>query len=246
VAAFLQPEVLVVDEVLAVGDTAFQKQAIARMQEVSKGGCTILFVSHNLTAVRSLCKRSILLNDGALVYEGSTAHCLAKYLGYEAAPGSLRRTWSGLDAPAGGSFRMSEAEVCALLPDGSSTDMLDVSLPLRIRVGIACDGVKVPDVSVHILSDEGEFLAASSTLYHRDASRRPEQRGDVVYHSCTIPAHFFNHHSYRLRVLVVEDRITTVLRLDDLFHISFVPPARPESTWMGHTASHFIVGWEWA
>lgn len=72
VAAHLEPEILVVDEVLAVGDAEFQKKAIGKMQDVSKGqGRTVLFVSHNMAAVRSLCKRGVILQNGMLVYDGN-------------------------------------------------------------------------------------------------------------------------------------------------------------------------------
>lgn len=81
VAAFLEPEILVVDEVLAVGDAEFQKKAIGKMQDVSKGeGRTVLFVSHNMAAVRSLCTRGIVLENGTLVYDGSTEGAVNYYL----------------------------------------------------------------------------------------------------------------------------------------------------------------------
>ena len=84
VAAFLEPEILVVDEVLAVGDAEFQKKAIGKMQDVSKGeGRTVLFVSHNMAAVRSLCSKGILLENGRIVYQGSTDDTINLYLNKE-------------------------------------------------------------------------------------------------------------------------------------------------------------------
>ena len=81
VAAFLEPEILVVDEVLAVGDAEFQKKAIGKMKDVSlNGGRTVLFVSHNMAAVRSLCKNGILLSNGQLDYMGTAQDCVDKYL----------------------------------------------------------------------------------------------------------------------------------------------------------------------
>jgi lipopolysaccharide transport system ATP-binding protein len=81
IAAHLEPEILVVDEVLAVGDAEFQKKAIGKMQDVSKGeGRTVLFVSHNMAAVRSLCTRGILLKNGTIDYIGSIPNTLDKYL----------------------------------------------------------------------------------------------------------------------------------------------------------------------
>ena len=81
VAAHLDPEILVVDEVLAVGDAEFQKKAIGKMQDVSKGqGRTVLFVSHNMNAIKMLCKNGIILNNGTLVFSGETGDCINRYL----------------------------------------------------------------------------------------------------------------------------------------------------------------------
>jgi lipopolysaccharide transport system ATP-binding protein len=87
VAAHLEPEILVVDEVLAVGDAEFQKKCLGKMGEVAKGGRTVLFVSHNMGAISSLCKTGILLRDGKLFYFGDVTNTINKYL--ENAKGEL-------------------------------------------------------------------------------------------------------------------------------------------------------------
>jgi lipopolysaccharide transport system ATP-binding protein len=81
VAAFLEPDILVIDEVLAVGDAEFQKKAIGKMQDISRGdGRTVLFVSHNMAAVKSLCTRAIVLEHGTSVFEGETDEAVDFYL----------------------------------------------------------------------------------------------------------------------------------------------------------------------
>ncbi len=81
VAAFLEPEILVVDEVLAVGDAEFQKKAIGKMQDVSRGeGRTVLFVSHNMAAVRSLCQRGVVLENGGMVFDGEVNDAVDHYI----------------------------------------------------------------------------------------------------------------------------------------------------------------------
>ena len=80
VAAHLEPEVLVVDEVLAVGDAMFQKKCLGKMQDVSKGGRTVLFVSHNMGAVTSLCRTAIWLNGGRIVHSGPAREIVDEYL----------------------------------------------------------------------------------------------------------------------------------------------------------------------
>lgn len=80
VAAHLEPEILLVDEVLAVGDAAFQKKCLGKVGNVAKEGRTVLFVSHNMAAVRSLCSRAFLLSDGRIVFCGPTSQCIDHYL----------------------------------------------------------------------------------------------------------------------------------------------------------------------
>jgi lipopolysaccharide transport system ATP-binding protein len=79
VAAHLEPEILVVDEVLAVGDAQFQKKCLGKIQEVAQSGRTVLFVSHNMAAVETLCSRGIVLNAGRLVYSGAVREALTSY-----------------------------------------------------------------------------------------------------------------------------------------------------------------------
>lgn len=88
VAAHLEPDVLVVDEVLAVGDAEFQKKCLGKMQDVSRGGRTVLFVSHNLAAVQTLCNRAIWMDGGTVAWDGSVDEATRRYLARSAnAPG---------------------------------------------------------------------------------------------------------------------------------------------------------------
>jgi lipopolysaccharide transport system ATP-binding protein len=80
VAAYLEPEILVVDEVLAVGDLAFQNKCLGKMKEVAKGGRTVLFVSHNMGAIRSLCESAILLDNGKIIHKGTADEVVRHYI----------------------------------------------------------------------------------------------------------------------------------------------------------------------
>jgi lipopolysaccharide transport system ATP-binding protein len=84
VAAHLQPEILLVDEVLAVGDADFQQRCLGKMKDVTREGRTIVFVSHNLAAVRGLCPRALVLERGRLVFDGDTDSAIERYLGHDA------------------------------------------------------------------------------------------------------------------------------------------------------------------
>jgi lipopolysaccharide transport system ATP-binding protein len=80
VAAHLEPDVLIVDEVLAVGDAEFQKKSLGKMRAVSSGGRTVLFVSHNMGAIQALCSRAIWLNGGAVAFDGAVGESISRYL----------------------------------------------------------------------------------------------------------------------------------------------------------------------
>ncbi len=100
IAAHLEPEILIVDEVLAVGDAEFQKKAIGKMQDVSKGqGRTVLFVSHNMASVKSLCTRAILLENGTVTYEGKVIDVIKYYQDNLVEDNMSFKEWSGDNRP---------------------------------------------------------------------------------------------------------------------------------------------------
>ena len=128
VAAFLEPEILLVDEVLSVGDRAFQERCIGRMQDVTRGGRTVVFVSHNLAAVQSLCTRAVLLEQGRIVHEGDVADVIAAYVSStdREARTSLRER---VDRRGDGRLRFVEVEVRG--PNGPVRAGDDVEVHLR-------------------------------------------------------------------------------------------------------------------
>ncbi len=111
VAAHLEPEILLIDEVLAVGDLAFQRKCLGRMDEIAHGGRTILFVSHNLTAVSSLCSRAILVDHGRLAADGEVPEVISRYL--ELTEGEERKTSLHLreDRTGDGTLRFTSIEL---------------------------------------------------------------------------------------------------------------------------------------
>lgn len=106
VAAHLEPEILIVDEVLAVGDMAFQKKCLGKMGEVSREGRTVLFVSHNMAAIQSLCSRAFLVDYGRIVAHGKTNEIVQKYLNLNITPYSARNLDEIVDRVGGYNLRM--------------------------------------------------------------------------------------------------------------------------------------------
>jgi len=125
VAAHLEPEILIVDEVLAVGDAAFQRKSIGRMKEVSRQGRTVLFVSHNLGLVRNLCSRGILIRDGKVACDGPVATALSEYASNSGQTG--KRT-----PRAGEEFLLQEVRV--LDDEGGASGVVICGKPFTIEV----------------------------------------------------------------------------------------------------------------
>jgi len=132
VAAHLEPEVLLVDEVLAVGDAEFQRRCLGRMQDLSESGRTVLFVSHNMQAVSQLCERAIWLDKGRVVDDGRSAEIVARYL-QSGSGGGSSRAWPDLaTAPGDDLVRLRSVRV---VQDEEETGAVDVRRPVGIEIG---------------------------------------------------------------------------------------------------------------
>jgi len=157
VAAHLEPEILLIDEVLAVGDSSFQKKCLNKMEEVGKGGRTVLFVSHNMPAVTRLCQRVILLHEGEVLKDGPSHQVVNAYL--QSGLGSrAERVWSDLQkAPGNDIVRLRAVRVRN--EEGKVTEAMDIRRPaaLEMEYDVLKDGhVLVPNY--HVLNEEGVYV----------------------------------------------------------------------------------------
>jgi lipopolysaccharide transport system ATP-binding protein len=125
VAAYLEPEVLIVDEVLAVGDADFQKKCIDKMQDAGRGGRTVLFVSHNMSAITRLCDRAILINDGMVADDGPAPEVVGRYLTSDLGTSAAREWHDPKCAPAGQAARLIAVRVRK--NGGNITESIDIS-----------------------------------------------------------------------------------------------------------------------
>jgi len=136
VAAHLEPEILVIDEVLAVGDAAFQRKCLGKMSDVAHQGRTVLFVSHNMTAVRSLCSRAILLQQGRKAVEGEAGMCVDRYLAEITKEASNEVVLTKVPRPRNADEALRIERVRIVSPDGRplvrSGDPLEVELDFRV------------------------------------------------------------------------------------------------------------------
>ena len=106
VAAFLEPEILLVDEVLAVGDAEFQRKCLGKMANISEEGRTVLFVSHNMSAMQSLCSKAIVLNEGKVIFNGDTREAINYYLKTNHNVNDNNISWNIDEAPGGENLKI--------------------------------------------------------------------------------------------------------------------------------------------
>jgi lipopolysaccharide transport system ATP-binding protein len=131
VAAHLDPEILVIDEVLAVGDVAFQRKCLGRMEDVATTGRTVLFVSHNMQAIRSLCSRAVWLEGGRVVLDDEAGRVVDAYLARQSAEGA-HVEWPTGEGPGDATARLVSMSV--LDEDGNVAELVNSSRPARVRM----------------------------------------------------------------------------------------------------------------
>jgi homopolymeric O-antigen transport system ATP-binding protein len=188
VAAHLEPEILLVDEVLAVGDAEFQRRCLGRMEELSDSGRTVLFVSHQMQAVSQLCDRAVQLEKGRIVNEGPAGDVVARYLQTAGGAGS-EITWPDLEtAPGDTLVRLRSVRV--VLEDGSTTDVVDVRRSVGIEIGFTVlrDGMPIfPKIKV--LDRRGEI--AFNAMDTSSRWNEPTEPGEYVS-TAWIPPNLLN------------------------------------------------------
>ena len=172
VAAFLEPDILVIDEVLAVGDSDFQKKCLQKMEDVGKHGRTVLFVSHNMQMVTRLCSRAILLEKGKIKDDGPADKVVAAYLS-SGRVSSSERVWKNMQETPGG-------EVARLLAvrvkdeDGEVLESFDIRKPIGIEMKyevLKSDFLLLPHYN--IFNEEGDWLFTTIDTDPDWRGRRP-------------------------------------------------------------------------
>jgi len=187
VAAHLEPEILLVDEVLAVGDAAFQKKCLGKMSDVAKQGRTVIFVSHHMPAITRLCPRAILLDGGRVRQDGHSHEVTVKYLASESGTSAERHWESPAVAPGDDAARLKRVRV---LQHGRVCDTVDIRHPVEVEMEFWCLKPGAVLVSVFsFLNDQGVHLFVTGDWY-RAKCGQPRPVG--VYRSrCVVPGNVF-------------------------------------------------------
>jgi lipopolysaccharide transport system ATP-binding protein len=194
VAAHLEPDVLIVDEVLAVGDAAFQRKSLGRMDAVATSGRTVLFVSHNMGAVRSLCQRALILDGGAVVFDGPADAAVSAYMSdVGKVEGGGEIAWSSDDPKRPWSDEIALSGIRLVAPSGRCQSVFDTDTPIRVEMDYEIlRPLRGGRFVVGVHTPEGE-LAFQTT----DHGSRPEVDAPGRYRSsAVIPPRFLNRRNY--------------------------------------------------
>lgn len=242
VAAFLEPDILIVDEVLAVGDAAFQRKCLGRLGHSSYDGRTVIFVSHNLPAVRSLCARSIVLERGEIVFDGPTEEAIRRYLDY-AETTDFRWDLRKAERPRlemRSMAKLCEAEISRA---NKELDSIPVASPILIRIHFdVISEIEDCVVVLNIYSLEDVLIAQSvSTVSYEPVACLPVGRYTVEVRCPSFP---LQPGKYRLGF-----GIRSALSLEDQVNatgtIEITESMELESPWFGTTGGYLRLPVTW-
>jgi len=201
VAAHLEPEILLVDEVLAVGDYVFQKKSLGKMEDISKQGRTIIFVSHNMPAITSLCTRAMLLEKGGIVKEGDAVSVVGHYYSEEGNSSASVDFTSDEEKPGDDVVRL--LRVTVEDQDGKVTNELGIDQPFYVTMEYELFRAGHPlGVSVSFHTEDGTFAFWSSDMIGEGVNDKRKTPG--LYRSrLNVPGSLLNGGLYFLSIAIV-------------------------------------------
>lgn len=231
VAAHLEPEILVVDEVLAVGDAEFQRKCLGKMSDVSKQGRTVLFVSHNMSAILNLTEEAIVLDEGHIVRRGPSAEAVDFYLA-SGLSRSGRRSWNAEDVPPSAEpFRPLSLQMCN--NEGLPVDTIRSVKPSWVEFEYQLgEDVKGLRVGIYLTTMLGEYVLNSFDTDEPDLFERYAVRPAGRYVSrCMLPADLLNAGQYLVTVIASAYRVRRFFREDGALSFSVDATGAPGGQW---------------
>lgn len=229
VAAHVDADILLIDEVLAVGDAEFQKRCLGIMGDVARGGRTVLFVSHNLTALRNLCTTGLLLQDGRIAGHGRIGDVLDEYA-------SQRACGDGMAAelPAAPADRPASIRRVAVARLGVSKDaQLSVGSPFAITTQLEVRQSPA-DVGVFLhCHDSSQNRVFSTGSFFNPALNGVALAAGTYEFSCEVPAHLLNDGEYTLDVMLIRDRSQVIATESAILSFRI------------HDSPTRVEGWNW-
>ncbi len=235
VAAHLESEILIVDEVLAVGDAEFQKKCLGKMGDVSKGeGRTVLFVSHNMAAVRNLCKNSIVLEKGNIVFSGNTEKAMDFYTNIDREINS-KINWEKQSAP-GNEF----GQIISIEAKSAAIDFyIEEEICIETIFFNPVEGQTL-NISISLFDSDDVYILSSPNL------NRVKYKKGLHKSTCYIPKNLLNTGRYYLTVLLVGENFQIITQVNKViaFDVSEIGLNRGQyfGAWRG--AVRPILNWK--
>ncbi len=193
VAAHLQPDILIVDEVLAVGDAAFQRKCLGKMGDVAKQGRTVLFVSHNMGAVRSLCTRALVFNGGRVEFDGLADEAISYYSTKTAARVGDNEGLIIFEGDADPTADLALRAIRLTDSVGQVRAFFDAGEPIRVEIDYEVRArVRGARAVLQVSTQEGEQAFLSTD----HATREPEQAPGRYRTTCVVPGGLLNQRLY--------------------------------------------------
>lgn len=252
VAAHLEPEILLVDEVLAVGDVQFQKKCLGKMKDVSESGRTILFVSHNMTAVSSLCKRTILIESGKIIVDADTQSAISKYLDRNISAG-LAISSKELEGRVEGIIKKDNPtirfkEVALLDQNGRPRNDFNSGEPIILSATYEClTQVSDLQVIVYIVNTENEPILVTQNQDSESYATFSKVEPGTYCSQCIIPPNLFGQKRFyatiHLRHAAIEHLILERILFFDVTFSGYNDVVSPHRT-MADTYIRPQLKWE--
>jgi len=218
VAAFLEPEILIIDEVLAVGDAEFQKKCLGRMKDVSvNNGRTVLFVSHNMAAVKQLCNRGIVLQNGGLVFTGSELDSINYYQTSSDTNSNFEHTGAIDSAPGNQSIRILKFEIRPL-----KGDILSISSGLEFELLFYSYKENINlDVTFELRTMD------ETPVFHRGKilSQNNDSKKGIYTVKGMLPSYLLNAGTYKFSIIFGENQRYALFNIDDFIQFEILNEA---------------------
>jgi lipopolysaccharide transport system ATP-binding protein len=235
VAAHLESEILIIDEVLAVGDAEFQKKCLGKIGDVSKGeGRTVLFVSHNMASISTLCNRAILLKNGLLRSDSNTTNCINEYYGFTS--NSLNKSSNFPGILHLSFFKLFDLKVLNSQSNSVILDNDEIYLDIDYLLE---DSQNEYHFTFHLINELGEGLFSFSNV-----NKLKIKLGRNKFR-VTFPLSFFQSGIYYLSFLLVKNKTEVVIFEKDLISFNVIDGARALGNYMGREPGYIRPTFEW-
>lgn len=214
VAAHLEPEILIIDEVLSVGDAEFQKKCLGKMEDVSKQGRTVLFVSHNMTAVQNLCYKGIVLKDGIIKFNGPVEEAVHAYLGEYS---NQKR-----ELISHGQAELENEKVKFISARILNAGAIGIADDIMIEFRFEYKGKDSPviDVTFHLYDELNTMVFVGTSGY--ELNIKPVRKSLTFV--CTIPGNLLYEGNYKItRLIFVQNKGYLLLNVNDVLAFDVVP-----------------------